>query len=266
MFFGTGLAFASKKFAVETDPKVDEILNELPGANCGACGYPGCNAYAEAAAKGEAPANLCTPGGETVAQSISNILGISNEPSGDPKVAVVCCQGDNNNAVSKFHYQGIHDCHAAELVGGGHKACEYGCLGLGSCVESCPFDALSMGDKGLPIVDEEKCTACGICVTTCPRGIMQLIPRQQNVYLACVSQDKAKAVKSVCKVGCFACKICTTPKVTTSEAITMQGNLPKIQDIDSDDLYTAVEKCPANCYVIRDQSYAEQATPEQTVQ
>lgn len=253
LLFGSGLAFASKKFAVETDPKVEKILSELPGANCGACGYPGCSAYAEAAAEGEAPPNLCTPGGEKVANAISEILGISDtSASGDPKVAVVCCQGDNENAVSRFYYQGIQDCHAAQLVGGGHKACEYGCLGLGSCVEACPFDALSMSKKGLPVVDEEKCTACGICVSTCPRGIMQLIPRKQKVYLACVSQDKAKDVKSVCKVGCFACKICTTEKVTSTEAIVMDGNLPRIKDIESEDLFKAVEKCPANCYVIRE--------------
>ena len=108
-----------------------------------------------------------------------------------------------------------------------------------------------MNDNGLPVVIEDKCTACGICVATCPRGIMELIPRSQKVFLACVSQDKAKAVKSVCKVGCFACKICVTPKVTPEGAIEMNGNLPEIKNLHSDDLYTAFERCPSKSYVIR---------------
>ena len=251
LLFGAGLAFASKKFAVEIDPKVQQILDSLPGANCGACGRPGCSAYAEAVAKGETPPDRCSPGGMDAAAKISAIMGLSVEMS-DPKVAVVQCQGDHENASEKYIYQGPADCSAAELIGGGHKDCQYGCLGLGSCVKACPFDAMYMGDNGLPVVIEEKCTACGICVSTCPRGIMALIPRSQNVFLGCVSRDKLKAVKSVCKVGCFACKICTTPKVTPSQAIEMDGNIPVIKDTQNEELYAAVEKCPANCYVIRD--------------
>ncbi len=251
--FGAGLAFASKKFAVEVDPKVSLIIETLPGANCGACGQPGCNAYAEAVASGAVPPNKCTPGGQAVAEKISDILGLAVELE-DPKVAVVQCQGSKELAEEKFIYDGIDDCNAAVLVGGGQKACKYGCLGLGSCVKACPFDAMHMDANGLPVVDEEKCTACGICVSTCPRGIMALIPRKQNVYLGCISQDKLKAVKSVCKVGCFGCKICTTPKVTPSQAIEMNGNIPVIKDINSEELYNAVKKCPAKSYVIRDEA------------
>ncbi len=250
LLFGAGLAYASKKFAVYVDPKVEQITQALPGANCGACGKPGCAAYAEAVVKGETPPHMCSPGGAEVTAIIADILGVKAEVS-EPKVAVVQCQGDNENAVEKYAYQGVEDCSAAELIGGGSKACSYGCLGLGSCVKACPFDAMTMGDNGLPIVDEDKCTACNVCVTTCPRGIMALIPRKQKVFLGCVSQDKAKAVKSVCKVGCFACKICTTPKVTPDGHIEMDGNLPVIKNIESDDLYLAYEKCPSNCYVIR---------------
>ena len=249
--FGAGLAYASKRFAVEVDPKVEAIDEVLPGANCGACGYPGCAAYAEAAAKGEAPPDKCMPGGADVTAQISEILGVESDSSADPKVAVVRCQGDNELAAEKYVYQGVEDCHAAQLIAGGPKECQYGCLGLGSCVKACPFDAMVMSDKGLPVVLEDKCTACGICVTTCPRGIMELIPRSQTVFLGCISQDKAKAVKSVCKVGCFACKICTTPKVTPSGVIEMDGNLPVIKDPTHEELYAAAEKCPANSYVIR---------------
>jgi len=263
LFFGTCLAFAAKKFAVEVDPKVARILEVLPGANCGACGQPGCGAYAEAVASGTVPPNKCTPGGQNVAQQISEILGITGIEVEEPQVAVVQCQGGKVEALEKFIYEGVEDCSAAELVGGGQKACQYGCLGFGSCVRACPFDAMYMNKNGLPVVIEDKCTACGICVSTCPRGIMKLIPKNQNVFLGCVSEDKLKAVKSVCKVGCFACKICTTPKITPSEAIIMEENLPVIKDIKSDELYKAVEKCPANSYVIRDKSKIPVNTEEQ---
>jgi len=262
LFFGTSLAFAAKKFAVKVDPKVTQVLEALPGANCGACGQPGCSAYAEAVVAGTVPPNKCAPGGQKVITQISEILGIAGVDAEEPQVAVVQCQGGNAEAVEKFIYEGVEDCRAAELVGGGHKACQYGCLGLGSCVKACPFDAMYMNNNGLPVVIEDKCTACGICVSTCPRGIMKLIPRSQNVFLGCVSQDKLKAVKSVCKVGCFACKICTTPKVTPSEAIVMDGNIPVIKDMDSDELYNAVKKCPAKSYVVRDESKVPVKTDE----
>ncbi|HPG38017.1 MAG TPA: RnfABCDGE type electron transport complex subunit B [bacterium] len=254
LLFGAGLAFAAKKFAVEVDPRVAQIIEILPGANCGSCGRPGCSAYAEAVSSGALPPNRCTPGGKNVAERISSILGLVGVEMEEPKVAVVQCQGGKNEAVEKYLYEGIHDCNAAVLIGGGLKGCQYGCLGLGSCVKACPFDAMYMNDNGLPVVIEDKCTACGICVSTCPRGIMRLISRNQNVFLGCVSQEKLKAVKSVCTVGCFACKICVTPKVTPSEAIVMEGNLPVIKDIQNSELYEAVKKCPAGSYVIREKS------------
>lgn len=254
LMFGAGLAFASKKFAVEVDPKVEQIIDILPGANCGACGYPGCSAYAEAVVEGKAPPNKCTPGGEEVSQKIATIVGITQVESAEAKVAVIRCQGGRDQAVEKFKYIGIKDCHAALLVGGGHKACPYGCLGLGSCAQACPFDAIEMNKNGLPVVIENKCTGCGICVQTCPRNIIELIPRSQKVYLACVSQDRLKEVKSICKVGCFACKLCTRPKVTPEGSIEMDGNLPLIKKIHNDkELFAAHDKCPANCYVIRGQ-------------
>ncbi|NIA29790.1 MAG: Fe-S cluster domain-containing protein [Actinobacteria bacterium] len=251
LLFGVGLAFAAKKFAVKVDPRVEEIVEILPGANCGACGQPGCSAYAEAVVAGRVPPNKCSPGGQDVAARMSHILGITGVEAEEPKVAVVQCQGGKAEAREKFIYEGIQDCSAAELIGGGHKACEYGCLGLGSCVKACPFDAMYMSDNDLPVVIEDKCTGCNVCVITCPRDIMALIPRSQKVFLGCVSQDKLKAVKSVCSVGCFACKICTIPKVTPSGAIKMEGNLPVIQDIHSEELFAAVAKCPSKSYVVR---------------
>ena len=252
LLFGSCLAVASKKFAVKIDPRVETVIETLPGTNCGACGYPGCNAYAEAVVQGKVKTNLCTPGGQEVASELAKILGQEAAEVDEPKVAVVQCKGGNNEAKQKFIYQGIEDCHAAELIDGGSKACKYGCLGYGTCVRACPFDAMAMNENGLPIVFEEKCTGCGVCVTVCPRDIMALVPVSQKVYLRCVSQDRGKKVKNVCSVGCTGCTLCANPKVTPSGSIKMEGFLPVIVDIHADDLAKAVEKCPSNSFGTRD--------------
>ena len=251
LIFGVGLAYAAQKFAVKVDPKVEQILQVLPGANCGACGQPGCSAFAEAVAAGRVPPNKCIPGGQDTATKIAAILGVTAVDSEEPKVAVVQCRGGKQEAKERFIYQGIEDCHAALLLAGGSKACRYGCLGLGSCAKACPFDAIHMNDNGLPVVDEDKCTGCGVCVLTCPRGILALVPKSQPVFLACVSQDKGKEVKSICSAGCFTCKICVNPKFLPSEPIEMIGNLPKIKDPCHPEMAVAVSKCPSKCFVVR---------------
>jgi len=253
LLFGAGLAYASKKFAVEVDPKIEKIIQILPGANCGGCGYPGCAGYADAIVKsgGEVKIDLCSPGGSEVTKKIAGIMGIDAGEGAEPKVAVVLCQGDNEKAPKRFHYNGIKDCTAAQILMGGDKACVFGCLGLGTCVRACPFGAMVMSDKGLPIVLEDKCTACGICVSACPRGIMKLIPVSQKIFVGCVSHDKAKDVKAVCSVGCIACALCSKPKVTPSGAIEMKDNLPVIINIKAEDLSVAVEKCPTSSFVVR---------------
>jgi electron transport complex protein RnfB len=250
LLFAAGLAYASRKFAVKEDPRVSQVLDALAGANCGACGYPGCRAFAEAVVKGEAPIHACTPGGAESTSRIARIMGMETaEGEYLPKVAVVHCRGGLKEARELFHYQGLEDCAAAQLVGGGSKACRYGCLGLGTCARICPFDALSMGQNGLPVVDDMKCTGCGMCVDACPRNIIQLIPRSAQIYLACVSQDKGKSVKAVCSVGCIGCGLCAKPKVTPSGAITMDGNLPVVDYTKSDtDLLVAMAKCPTHSY------------------
>jgi electron transport complex protein RnfB len=248
LVFGGGLAFASRVFYVEVDPRVEKILESLPNANCGACGRPGCQGFAEAVVKGEVGVSDCVPGGSAVAKVIAEILG-KEAKEVEPMVAVVRCQGSPDKALDRFSYQGIADCAAAQLVSGGHKACAYGCLGLGTCVESCKFDAMEMGEDRLPKVFDDKCTACGMCVKACPRGIMDMIPRSAQVYLACVSQDKGKAVKNVCSVGCNACSLCANPKTTPSGAIQMEGNLPVVDYSIPDNLLIAKYKCPTNSYV-----------------
>lgn len=248
--FGAILAFASKIFHVQKDPRVENIDAILPQANCGGCGYPGCAGYAEAVVKGEVGIDKCAPGGADTIAQIAKIMGVEASAA-EPKVAVVRCQGSHENAKDKYTYHGVEDCNAAVLLSNGHKACIYGCLGLGSCVASCPFDAMFMQDNGLPFVIEDKCTACGNCVEACPKGIMELIPRSQEVFLGCVNQDRGKAVKEVCSVGCTGCTLCTKPKITPSEKLVMDKNMPVIPS-DWEDWQTAVEKCPAKSFVVRD--------------
>jgi Na+-translocating ferredoxin:NAD+ oxidoreductase RNF subunit RnfB len=247
LIFGGGLAYASKKFEVKTDPRLDKVVDLLPGANCGGCGYPGCSTFAQDVLSGKAPITACRPGGREMVEKISNLLGLKLDNK-TPMVAVVQCQGSRDLAVDRFKYNGIQNCTVAHRTGGGHKACSYGCLGFGDCERSCIFGAITMSEGGLPVVDENKCTGCGACVRACPRGIMQLIPITQQVYVGCVSQDRGKAVKDVCKVGCIGCTLCA--KVTLSGAIKMEGNLPVI-DPAGTDLVVAVHKCPTKSLVDR---------------
>jgi len=254
LVFGAGLAIASRIFEVKRDQRVELLEAVLPGANCGACGAPGCSGFAEGVVQGIYPVNGCTAGGAEVAAQVAKIMGTE---AGElvEQVAVVRCRGSHDTATDRAVYNGISDCRAAVLIDNGAKGCEYGCLGLGTCVVSCPFEAIQMGDNGLPVVDEDLCTGCGECVKACPRNIMELLPRHQKVYLACVSRDFGKSVKAVCKVGCIGCSLCANPKNIENEIITMDGKLPvmhydKVED-PLTDFSNVVEKCPSRCFVVR---------------
>jgi len=255
---GGMLAYAANKFTVPVDPRVEKLLSALPGANCGACGYASCAELAKAILRGEVSATGCVAGGSDVAEKIAGILGHKlDQDALTRKVAFIRCRGGKDKAKEKFSYVGVEDCSASMLIAGGHKACEYGCLGLGSCVKVCPFNAMIMGSDGIPVIDELKCTACGKCVAECPRKIIVLIPRVQNVVLACMSRDKSKKVKDVCSVGCITCGICVRPDVSSSEFITMGENLPEVHWKKGVDLRrvldNAVKKCPDNCFIVRDE-------------
>ncbi|MCK5148765.1 RnfABCDGE type electron transport complex subunit B [bacterium] len=254
LLFGAGLAVASKIFAVEKDQRTEDIAEILPGANCGACGAPGCAGFADGVVSGKYEVSGCPVGGADTAGEIAKIMGL-DAGTMVAKVAVVRCRGDHDNAVDRAIYYGIKDCKAATLIDNGSKGCEYGCLGMGNCVDVCLFDAMIMADNGLPVVDELKCTGCGACVSACPRGIMELIPKDQEVFIACVSKDFGKAVKAVCTVGCIGCSMCSKEKITPNEIITMDGKLPvinydKIND-QSTDLNNAVAKCPTKSFGTR---------------
>lgn len=246
LILGAGLAFASKRFTVEVNPIVEAVLEILPGVNCGVCGYAGCAAYADAVVDKGASTTLCAPGGADVIQKISQLLGLEAKVT-IRKVAYLHCAGSKGKAKDKYIYNGIRDCQIAELLGGGPKACDYGCTGFGSCVEVCQFDALHMGEDGLPVVDREKCTACGACLRECPKDLFALNPDGTSIYLACSSRDKGKTVKNVCSVGCIGCGICV--KVTEGDAIEMKDNLPSINYDASPNLILADYKCPTNSYI-----------------
>jgi electron transport complex protein RnfB len=248
MLASLSLGIASKKFAVEIDPKVEAILEALPGANCGACGFPGCSGMSEAMAKGTAPITGCPVGGSETVQAISEILGVEAE-TGEPVVARLICMGGQNKASEKYRYHGISDCRAAALISGGSKSCEYGCLGFGTCMRSCPFDAITMSAQGLPLINEEMCTSCGNCVAACPKNIIKLLPVNQKVTVRCSSHDKGAVVKKKCTVGCIGCNLCK--KACPFEAIEMDRFLARIIPENCRQCGLCVAKCPTK--VIEDQ-------------
>ncbi|SKA80753.1 electron transport complex, RnfABCDGE type, B subunit [Clostridium sp. USBA 49] len=239
--FGILLGYASKKFAVEVDEKIVKIRECLPGANCGGCGFAGCDAYAKAVSDGKAPANLCTPGGPSASKKIGSILGISVETS-EPKVAFVKCKGSCKIAKEKYNYYGVQDCRQAVVApGGGAKACDFGCLGLGSCVTVCKFNSIQIID-GIAVINENTCTGCSACIQICPKNVIELVPASKHIRIACNSHEKGKSVKDICSKGCIGCTICA--KNCPENAITMIDNLPVIDFNRCTQCKVCVEKCP----------------------
>ena len=241
--FAAGLAIASKKFAVEVDPKEEAILGVLPGANCGGCGFPGCGGLASAIASGKAPVNGCPVGGAAVAEKVAVIMGVTAE-SGVRKVANVACNGTTENAVQKAKYLGIIDCKAATIAQSGQKGCTYGCMGFGTCVRACKFDAIYIGTDGVAHVDREKCVACGKCIEVCPKSIIDWIPENQQVYIFCRSREKGKDVKDLCSVGCIGCQLCV--KSCPFGAMSFDNNLPTIDYDKCKQCNICVQKCPTH--------------------
>ena len=240
------LGLAAKKFAVEVDPRELAILEVLSGANCGACGYPGCSAYAKAVADGEAAPNLCTPGGAGTVVQIAHIMGIE-ATAAEPQIAVVLCQGDNAKAQRKYHYLGIEDCNAAQKIADGPKACPGGCLGLGTCARVCPFGAIEITADGLAVISREKCTGCKKCVPVCPRQVIRMTPLAATVHVLCNSRDKGAQVRKYCQVGCIACQICVK---TAPEAYVVEDFLARTVYPQPEGAAAAAAKCPTKC--IRD--------------
>lgn len=247
VLFAGILAWADIMFKVEKDARVEEIIAVLPGANCGACGLPGCVAFAEAVVKGSAPVDGCPVGRKKVADKICEIMCVDPAGEGERSVARLVCKGDEEVAKTKMLYHGIQDCRAAVLIAGGDKSCPYGCIGLGTCVRICPFDAISMGENGLPVIDQELCTGCNKCRDACPKDTIMMVPLSSEVIVACNSHAKGAAVLKTCKVGCIACGKCV--KVCPVEAISIVDNLAVIDFDKCINCEACVEACPTNAIV-----------------
>ena len=241
ILIGFFLGISGEKFKVEVDEKEVAILGELPGNNCGGCGYAGCSGLAAAIAKGEAPVNQCPVGGAPVAAKIGAIMGV-DAGAGEKKVAFVKCAGTCDKTQKDYEYTGNEDCASMMFVpNGGPKACNYGCLGFGSCVKACQFDAIHVVD-GVAVVDKEKCVACGKCVATCPKGLIQIVPYNAEHLVQCSSHDKGKDVKAACQAGCIGCTLCT--KQCESDAIHMDNNLAVIDYEKCTGCGACKEACP----------------------
>lgn len=241
--FGLGLAYASKKFAVEVDERLDKIKEVLPGANCGACGYPGCEGYAAAIVSGEAGVEKCTVGGIPAAKAICGIMGVNAAGEQVDMVARVMCDGRCNVSRDKFQYTGISSCTAASQLFSGGKQCAYGCLGYGSCQEVCDFDAIVISN-GVAKILEDKCKACGKCVEICPKNIISIDPKKGRYSVLCKSTDKGGIVRKNCDVGCIGCMKCQ--KVCQSEAITIENNLARIDAEKCTNCGECEKACPVN--------------------
>jgi electron transport complex protein RnfB len=205
--FGLILSIAKKQLHVEKDPKIEAVNELLPGANCGACGFPGCGAYAEKIVLEDIEITLCPVGGGDLVDRIAELMG-KQSGAVQKKIARVHCQGGLLNTKNKFIYQGPHSCVGAQQVRGGFRVCTFGCLGLGDCMTACPFNAIKMGEDRLPQVIEENCTGCGKCVEACPRDIISLQPAESEVYVMCSNKEKGAVMKQGCSVGCIGCKLC----------------------------------------------------------
>lgn len=242
LFIGLFLGFAAKTFAVEVDERELQVRELLPGANCGGCGFPGCDGLASAIAKGEAPANACPVASKADHKSISEVMGTVIEET-EKKVAYVKCAGTCDKTQVKYEYYGVQDCNKAAMVPGkGNKKCSYGCMGFGSCVKVCAFDAIHIVN-GIAVVDKEKCTGCSSCSKQCPNILIEMVPAAARHLVTCSSYDKGKDVKAACSAGCIGCKLCV--KACAYDAITVDNNLAYINYSKC----TNCGKCAAVCPV-----------------
>ncbi|MBQ7491426.1 MAG: RnfABCDGE type electron transport complex subunit B [Clostridia bacterium] len=242
--FGALLAYASRIFHAEHDERIDEILAVLPGANCGGCGFPGCAKCAESIVAGKAKVSVCPVGGPAVAAQVAGIMGV--EDPGTERIVshVYCCGGDR--ASQKFEYDGLKTCAAANKVAGSHMACPSACLGFGSCVAVCKYDAIHV-ENGVARVDTDKCVACGACVAACPKGLIELVPARQKVFISCRNTEKGVAVRNKCQVGCIACTLCA--KKCPAEAITIENNLARIDYAKCTNCGICATVCPRKLIV-----------------
>lgn len=256
MFFAGLLSIAKVKLYVDEDPRIAKVQEVLPGVNCGGCGFAGCADFAKAVVEGRADVGGCTVGGPKVAEAVAAVLGVEVAETW-PRRPVIHCAAKTDDRLGRVPYDGVESCVGADVIGV-TQACAYGCLGFGDCVQRCNYDALHMVD-GLPVVDYDKCTACGACAAACPRNLIELIPFKQDrmLVIACSNTEPAKNVKQVCKLGCVACKACER---LLPDLFEVNDNLAQL-DYDNytgqEELDEATEKCPTKVIV-----YAGKPKPE----
>jgi len=245
LVLGLGLAVASIVMAVPVDEKAEAIRAELPGANCGACGFSGCDAYAAALSKGETEkTNLCTPGGSDVSAKIAEITGLA-AGSVVPQGAVVLCQGTCENCGPKLEYSGVESCAMAQQLFGGPKSCSYGCIGFGDCVEACPYNAIKICD-GAARIDPLMCRACGMCINTCPKHLIEMIPLHvPKAAVLCKNIEKGANTRKQCKTGCIGCMKCV--KACEYDAVSVTNNVAHVDYEKCIGCGKCNEACPVKC-------------------
>ena len=240
---GVLLALAAHFLSVKEDETVQKVRECLPGVNCGACGYTGCDEYAKAVALEGAKTNLCIPGADSVAAAVAGVMGVESEDVLE-MIAYVHCNGNCDATTNKANYDGIQTCAAASMVYGGPAACRYGCLGCGDCASVCPNEAICV-TNGVAYVIPERCIGCGLCVRACPKKIIELIPQTAKIGIACSNTDKGAVARKVCKNACIGCKKCELH--CKSEAIKVENNLARIDYEKCIDCGVCEENCPTHC-------------------
>ena len=246
---GLLLGLFKKIFAVTVDPKVQQVRDALSGANCGGCGYAGCDAFAEAVVKGEAPASGCVAGGASVSQKVSEILGVAADSS-EPKVAFIACHGTKECALSKGEYIGVKTCKGVQLVMNGTKKCAFGCIGFGDCEAECPFGAISMKTDGLPQVDYSTCVGCGNCVKACPKRLFVLIKKNTkgSIALCANHSDNKPQIRKDCSAGCFKCGMCA--RKCPEQCIDVSSGIPVVDYAKCTSCGECIKACPDKVLVL----------------
>ena len=260
LVFGALLGVTGRVFAVPSNPTVVALRECLPGANCGACGYPGCDGYAAAVAEGKAEVGSCSVGGPNCTAAMAEIMGVSAS-AGVRMIATVACQGTSEHCAPKAEYQGIKDCVAASLVNNGTKVCQYACLGLGTCERACPFDAIHIDPvKMIAVVDKEKCQGCKKCVAACPQHVLSMQPDNRVVTVECHNPEKGNQLKERCDKACVGCEACV--KSCQFGALTMENGVPKVDYEKCVGCMACADACPTGAltaeYELRKEAYIDQ--------